>query len=132
MLKKLALYDSVLIVEHNKLMPAHEGLKELHLHCSNVYTHNPDFDERPELARCNDDSLFQIWTPSDFSALKALRLLNIRAEGTYSTDTGCHAKWDLCGFRCLQELTLQCVGFNLVSECKSSKPEAIEKVFLRP
>lgn len=34
-LKKLALYDSELIVEYDKFMSACEGLEELHLHQSN-------------------------------------------------------------------------------------------------
>ena len=110
-LKKLALYDSALIVEHDKLVSAYEGFEELQLLRSNVYTHT---DERPEFTQYNYNSPFQFWCPSDFSALKALRVLNIRAEDIYSGVTGFTAKWALHGLPCLQELTLQCVGLDLV------------------
>lgn len=74
MLKKLALYDSAPVVKHDKWVSAYEGLEELHLHQSNVYTHDPEFDEKPEFTQYSYDSPFQFWCPSDFSALKALRI----------------------------------------------------------
>ena len=104
-LKKLALHDSALIVEHDKFMSAYEGLEELHLHQSNVYIHDPEFMQDQSLHNTHD-SLFWFWDPSDFSALKALMVLDITAESSYSTHLGYRAKWALHGFPCFRaELT---------------------------
>lgn len=79
-LKKLGLYDSRLIVEHDKPMSAYVGLETLQLHQSNSYTHDPDYGDRPELTTYNYDSPFCFWYPTDFSALKSLRVWDIRAK----------------------------------------------------
>lgn len=65
------------------------------------------------------DSPFWFSDPSDFSALKALRVLDITAKSSCSTDTGYHAKCALHGFPCLQELTS--VGLDLVIDDSSAE-----------
>ena len=127
MLKKLALHDSALIVEHDKFMSAYEGLEELHLHQSNVYVHDPEFMQDQSLHNTHD-SLFWFWDPSDFSALKALMVLDITAESSYNTHLGYRVKWALHGFPCLQELTI--VGLDLVIDDSSAELTGLQKLHL--
>ena len=110
-LKKLGLYDSRLIVEHDNTLFAYTALEEVHLHESNVYTHDVDleFDDRPEFTKFVYDSPFDFWSNNDFFALKLLRVLDIKAKG----DIGQVAKLALYGLASLQELGLHCTGMHL-------------------
>lgn len=82
-LKGLGLHDSLLLVEHDKTLFAYTALEEVHLHDSNVYTNTweEEFDPRLEFTRYRCDSPFDFWSNNDFSALKLLRVLDIKAKG---------------------------------------------------